>query len=56
MELSLSKDLDDIIKEEKSETGASESAPENQDSPSQETVVDSEDTVDSDEDELVISL
>lgn len=56
VELSLSKDLDDIINEEKSETGASESAHENQDSSSQETVVDNEDTVDSDEDELVISI
>lgn len=56
VELSLSKDLDDILNEEKSGTGASESAHENQDSPSQVTVVDSEDTVDSDEDEPIISI
>lgn len=56
VELSLSKDLDDIINEEKSETGASESARENQDSPSQGTVADSEDIVDSDEDEPIISI
>ena len=56
VEMSLSEDLDDIINEERSETGASESAPENQDSSSQETVADSEDTVDPDEDEPIISI
>lgn len=58
VELSLSKDLDDIINEEKSGTVASESDPVNQDSSSPATIADSEDTVDvdSDEDEPVISI
>ena len=56
VELSLGKDLDDIINEEKSETGTPESDSVDQDSSSPETVVGSEDTADSDEDEPIISI